>query len=286
MNERNFRALYGLTHNPFSRYIPLEALWRPPGTDAFLVRVENVILDGGFILIGGEPGSGKSKLLQLLEAHMLGLGGDVVVGTMEHPQSTVSDFYRELGEVFGVKLLPSNRYGGFKALRERWREHIQSTLFRPVLLIDEAQEMVSRCLTELRLLSSARFDSECLLTTVLCGDSRLPERFRSADLAPLGSRIRTRWFLEPLDRNTLKAFLEYSLEKAGAPHLITNALKDTLVEHCAGNLRLLCAMGAELLVAGAQAGAKNLDEKLYMETFSREAATVNLAPKVNRKARR
>ncbi|NTU49044.1 MAG: general secretion pathway protein GspA, partial [Syntrophobacteraceae bacterium] len=42
---------------------------------------------------------------------------------------------------------------------ERWLTHIKSTLFRPVLLIDEGQEMVAACLNELRLLTSANFDS-------------------------------------------------------------------------------------------------------------------------------
>ncbi len=281
MNEQKIQALYGLKHNPFSRRIPVDALWKPPGTEAFFFRIENVVLDGGFALIGGEPGLGKSKVLHLLEEHLLRLGGDVVVGVMEHPQSTVSDFYRELGELFGVNLSPANRYGGFRALRERWREHIQATLFRPVLLVDEAQEMGGQCLTELRLLSSARFDSECLLTTVLCGDNRLPERFRSVSQAPLGSRIRTRWILEPWDRNATKSFLEHALEHAGAPHLMTQGLKDTLVEHCAGNLRILCGMGADLLEAAAKRESKHLDEKLFIEIFSRETA-----PRGRRKTRR
>jgi hypothetical protein len=44
-----------------------------------------------------------------------------------------------MGELFGVELRPHNRYGGAKILRQRWQAHIQSTLTRPVLLVDEAQ---------------------------------------------------------------------------------------------------------------------------------------------------
>jgi type II secretory pathway predicted ATPase ExeA len=51
----------------------------------------------------------------------------------------------------------------------------------------------SECLTELRLLQSASFDSKSLLVTVLCGDTRLTDRFRTPELLPLGSRIRTRF---------------------------------------------------------------------------------------------
>jgi type II secretory pathway predicted ATPase ExeA len=280
MNEQKLRALYGLKHNPFSRHIPVDALWRAPGADAFFLRIDNIVMDGGFALLCGEPGLGKSKMLQLLQQHLLQLGGDLVVGVMEHPQSSVTDFYRELGELFGVNLSPANRFGSFKTLRQRWREHIQSTLLRPILLIDEAQEVHSKCLTEIRLLCSARFDSENLLTTVLCGDSRLPERFRATDLASLGSRIRTRWVLQPWDRNTLKGFIEHSLQHAACEHLMTPGLMDTLVQHCAGNLRMLCSMAAEMLEVAVQKQAKCLDEKLFIEVFATEPASAN-----NRKKR-
>ena len=215
----------------------------------------------------GEPGLGKSKNLQLL-AHRLERLDNVIVGVMERPQSNLGDFYRELGELFGVNLSPANRYGGFTALRKRWKEHIKSTLFRPVLLIDEAQEMMTCSLNELRLLGSAKFDSECLLTVVLCGDTRLPERFRSSTLLGLGSRIRFRRMLEPYEKQDLQDYLEHSLEQAGAPHLMSKALMGTLVEHSAGNLRLLNIMAAELLDAGAQQELAQLDEKLFLELYS------------------
>ena len=72
-----------------------------------------------------------------------------------------------MGELFGVELRPHNRYAGARILRQRWQAHIQSTLTRPVLLVDEAQEMQLSVLAELRLLASAELDSQILLTTVL-----------------------------------------------------------------------------------------------------------------------
>jgi general secretion pathway protein A len=276
MNDKKLLALYGLKWNPFSPNIPVEALWRPPAIDSFLYRVENLIMDGGFAMICGEPGLGKSKNLQLL-ANRLALMSDVVVGVMERPQSSLADFYREMGELFGVDLSPANRYGGFKALRERWRSHIQSTLFRPVLLIDEAQEMFASCLNEIRLLASANFDSQCLLTTVLCGDMRLPERFRSSVLVSLGSRIRLRMMLEPYDLKVLLSYLKHCLEQAGAAHLMTEPLMETLSQHASGNLRLLNIMAAELLDKAAEKELPKLDEKLFLESFS-----PNLSPRKRR----
>jgi hypothetical protein len=71
-----------------------------------------------------------------------------------------------MGELFGVSFRPHNRWGGARALRERWHAHIDSTLMRPVLLIIEAQEMSPAVLSELRLLASTRFHSRIILSVV------------------------------------------------------------------------------------------------------------------------
>lgn len=268
MNNKKLLALYGLKWNPFLPDLPVEALWLPPGIDNFFFRIENLVMDGGFALICGEPGLGKSKNLQLL-AHRLCRLADVVVGVMERPQSSLSDFYRELGELFEVNLSPANRYGGFKALRERWRSHIKSTLFRAVLIIDEAQEMFTACLNELRLLSSTHFDSQSLLTTIICGDMRLPERFRTGALLSLGTRIRVRMVMEPYSKELLLGYLEHCLAQAGAPHLMSNQLRKTLVDHSGGNLRVLTTLATELLERAAEKNLTQIDEKLYLEVFSR-----------------
>lgn len=280
MNDKKLLALYGLKWNPFMPNIPVETLWPPPGIDSFVFRVENLVMDGGFALICGEPGLGKSKNLQIL-AHRLNNLGDVVVGVMERPQSNLSDFYREMGTLFGVNLSPANRYGGFKTLRERWQNHIKTTLFRPVLLIDEAQEMLTPCLNEIRLLGSIHFDSQCLLTSVLCGDMRLPERFRNTALVSLGSRMQVRMKLEPYGRDDLLDYLEHVISQAGAPHLMTKTLMETLVDHAAGNLRLLNTMAAELLARGAEKQVTQLDEKIFLEVFSRNPSSKRLKKKLN-----
>jgi general secretion pathway protein A len=268
-NNKQLLAYYGLKWNPFLPDIPVEALWHTPQMESFSYRLENIAMNGGFAIISGEPGLGKSKILQII-AHQFNRLDEVVVGVMERPQSSVSDFYREMGSLFGVNLSPANRYGGFKDLRERWKNHTKTTLFRPLLLIDEAQEMLTGCLNELRLLSSTDFDSQNLLTTVICGDTRLPERFRSRSLISLGSRMQFRLKLEPYTREDLLDYLEHSLNEAGCPQLMTKTLMKTLVEHCAGNQRVLNNMAAELLAMGLKKEASQLDEKLFLEVFSRK----------------
>jgi type II secretory pathway predicted ATPase ExeA len=267
----DIRSLYGLKYNPFLPDLPPEALYDIPGAESFGLRVGSMAKNGGFALITGEPGLGKSKLLQKI-AHQLEQTPDLSVGVMQRPQSKLGDFYREMGELFNVNLTPTNRYGGFKALRDRWERHCQSTLLKPVLLIDEAQQVSTECLTELRILQSDQFDSKSLLFTILCGDNRLPDRFRTADLLPLGSRIGLRLSIEPLSPEQLQEYLYFALEQAGNSQLMSEELILTLSAHAANNLRVLNQMAAELLATAAHENLPRLDESLFFKLFSPSTA--------------
>jgi general secretion pathway protein A len=281
MTPNRLLSFYGLKWNPFAPDVPVEGLMPTPRREHFAWRVEQLVADGGFALITGDSGTGKSVALRLLAERLARLR-DVVVGVLSRPQSGVPDFYRELGELFNVKLSPHNRWRGFRALRERWKAHLDSTLLRPVLLIDEAQAMVPAVLSELRILSSAHFDTAHFLTVVLSGDGRLTELFRHEDLVPLATRIRTRLVMDYASREELLALLTHAITAAGNQSLMTEPLMHTLTEHAAGNCRILMTMAGELLVEGLAREQDQLDEKLYLEVFQVPAR----AAQDNRKSKR
>jgi type II secretory pathway predicted ATPase ExeA len=258
-------APFALKWNPFSPAVPTEALLATPAVEHFLRRIEKTQLkEGGFALVTGDPGTGKSVVLRLLAERLERLP-EVEVGALARPQGNLADFYRELGDLFRVPLRPHNRWAGSKTLRERWEQHFETTLGRPVLLIDEAQEMTATVLNELRLLSSARFDSRILLTVVLAGDARLVEKLRQEELLPLGSRIRIRLALEPATPEELLGCLRHLCAQAGNAKLMTPGLMQTLSEHALGNRRVLVNTAAELLALAAERDLAQIDEKLYLE---------------------
>lgn len=264
-------ALYGLKYNPFIPDVPTEALYVYPKLENFFWRIEHSLIgEGGFALLSGEPVTGKSVALRLL-SERLGNIRDVQVGALTHPSAKLSDFYRELGDVFGVPLSAHNLWNGFKNLRESWRHHVKNTLRRPVLFIDEAQEMPTVVLNELRLLTSTHFDSQLLLSVILAGDQRLNDKLRRDELIPLGSRLRVRFSTGYASIEQLRDCLHHMLGNAGNPSLMSVELMQMLCDHAMGNYRVLCTMAGELLATAAQQDRAQLDEKLYFECFTQPA---------------
>ena len=258
-----------------------DALIMTPMLEHFLWRVKCLSEDGGIAMLTGESGTGKSSAMQMLYRSM-SESGDATIACINRPQSNLTDFYREIGDGFGVSVGVSNRWGGFDALRKKWVSILESNLIRPILLIDEAQEMNERVFSELRILSADQFDSRSLLTIVLAGDSRLPKRLQTPDLQPLRSRIRTQVTLEAQTVDDAASTLQCLLEEAGNANLFTDQLSYTIAEHALGNFRAIVTIANELLMEAAKQREEVIDERLYLKLTDRNAKKSS-APKKNRR---
>lgn len=267
MSQSRMLSLFGMKWNPFCPEVPEDALVATPRVENFCARMEQMTREGGFAVISGEPGLGKSVILRMLNQKLQQITG-LTVGVVSRPQSSLWDFYCELSTLFAVNIRVSRRWHSYQHLRERWLEHIEATNRRPVLLIDEAQEVLSGVLSELRLLSSTRFDSLTILTVVLCGDTRFTDRLSDRALAPLDSRVRVRLKLEPYTEDELLQLLDEALVRCGAPHLMTAELQRTLAQHSLGNPRLMMNMAHELLLVATERELKELDEKLFLQVYA------------------
>lgn len=271
--NREMLTLYGLKWNPFATDLPVDGLMTTPAVENFCRRVErHLVRQGGFALIGGPPGIGKSVALRLL-AERLERIDRLSVAVLTHPSSSVADFYHEISDRFAITMAHNNRWNGIKGLRQRWLDHLDDTRMRPLLLVDEAQELPNAVLTEMRLLSSTDFDSRTILGVVLAGDNRLLAKLRTPELHPIDSRIRQRLLMTRPEDEDLLRLLDHLLEEAGNPALMTAGLKDTLVAHAGGNPRTLTVMADALLAAGADQDREVLDEKLFLETWGEPTKT-------------
>lgn len=278
-----FRTTFGLTFHPFRPDVPVDALHVTAGLEAFFFRVEQQIRDGGFACITGEPGSGKSAALRVL-SERIGNIKDANVGILTRPHCNNADFYRELGHLFGVSLTPHNRWAGSKVLRATWLAHVDQTRTRPILLIDEAQEMKGSTLAELRLLCSMNLDARALLTVVLAGDDRLTAMLRTPDALPIASRIRARLQLGYAEPEQIRTSLQRLLQHAGRPDLMTEGVLDALAEHSHGNLRAAMTMADALLDHALQHELPAIDEQVYFDLF--QTVDERPAKKTKRRANR
>ena len=266
--QEHVRNFHGLKWNPFSGEIPVKALSANPAMESFFYRVENLVLDGGFALITGPSGMGKSVTLRML-SQRLGEISELQVGSLIRPQSGISDFYRELGAVFGIDMRMNNRWGGYKSLRNKWLHHTKSTTLKPVLIIDEAQEVPEQVLVELRLLTSENYDSTTMLSVILAGDNRIHEKLSKAQLIPLATRIKTQHQITMWSIPELMKLLEHNLEQAGNTKLITQSTIKLIAEHSAGSPRRMNYLANELLVIAAEKRQNTIDEKTFMTQFGK-----------------
>jgi type II secretory pathway predicted ATPase ExeA len=83
MNRKSL-ALYGLKWSPFSPEVPTEARYISRHIEWFCWRVENLVSEGGFALVTGQPGVGKSVALRIL-AERLGAQQNVQVAILSRP---------------------------------------------------------------------------------------------------------------------------------------------------------------------------------------------------------
>ena len=84
-------ALYGLKWNPFSPDLPVEALFITPRLEDFCWRIEHALVrEGGFALVHGEPGTGKSVALRVL-ADRLARRDDLAVGVISQTDGVQTD---------------------------------------------------------------------------------------------------------------------------------------------------------------------------------------------------
>ena len=209
-----YEAFYGLTSKPFqlnpdpSFYFGSKQHRR---AKAYLEY--GVQRNEGFIVITGEIGAGKttivSGLLQSLDVNA------VVAANLVSTQLDAEDTLRMVGAAFGVLFKGTSKSELLMSL-EAFLVTQTSQGKRCLLIVDEAQNLTSRAVEELRMLSNFQFGKQALLQTFLVGQPEFREILQNPNMQQLRQRVTATCHIGPMDKEETRGYMEHRLKCAGS----------------------------------------------------------------------
>lgn len=166
----------------------------------------------GFIVVTGEVGTGKTTLCRTLLKH---LQPNVETAVILNPCQSAEELLVTILEDLGAPIsLPPSRKVLLEALNDYLLE-CRAKGKRMVLIIDEAQNLPSRVLEQIRLLSNLETEKEKLIQIILMGQVELSEKLARHDLRQLNQRVSVRYRLSPLGEKETRAYVLFRLHRAG-----------------------------------------------------------------------
>jgi len=209
-----YREYFGLKETPFSIAPDPRYLYMSEGHREALAHLEyGLRSDGGFVLLTGEVGTGKTTVCRrLLEQ----LPDDLDVAFILNPRVTVEELLATVCDELGIAYPEGNI--SVKVFVDRISEFLIGTCAkgrRAVLIIEEAQNLRFDVLEQLRLLTNLETNERKLLQVVMVGQPELRDMLTKAELRPLAQRITARYHLGPLSREEAVHYVSHRLSVAG-----------------------------------------------------------------------
>ncbi|MGB0127056.1 MAG: AAA family ATPase [Rhodocyclaceae bacterium] len=230
---------FGFTEPPFAiapdpRYLFMSDRHR----EALAHLVYGLRTDGGFVLLTGEVGTGKTTLCRCLLEQ---IPEDCDVAFIFNPRLSTTDLLATICEE--LKISFADRRLSPKVFIDLLNFHLLETNARgrrTVLIIDEAQSLSRSLLEQLRLLTNLETYQRKLLQIILLGQPELRQRLAKPDLRQLSQRIVARFHLDPLSREEVAAYVAHRLAVAGVHQpLFPPATLDLLYRLSQGTPRLI-----------------------------------------------
>lgn len=244
-----YKAFYGLSDNPFSiapnpHYLFLSDRHR----EALAHLTYGLGETGGFVLLTGEVGTGKTTVSRCLLGQ---LPDNTDTAFILNPSLTELELLATLCDELKI------RYGENPSLKQL-TDHLSRFLLanhekgrNTVLIIDEAQHLRAEVLEQLRLLTNLETDTKKLLQVILIGQPELQLLLKRQELRQLAQRITARYHLLPLNEDEIALYVLHRLQVAGRfEPLFTRKAVKVLQKYSDGIPRLINLLCERSLMAG------------------------------------
>jgi len=257
-----YNAFFGLNSQPFSIAPNPEFMYLGSRHTEALAHLRYGLGDaGGFVLLTGEVGTGKTTVSRCLLAE---LPENTQVAFVLNP--TLSELELLAAICDELKIRYKKTDASLKLLTDKITTKLQKnhqTGINTILIIDEAQHLQPAVLEQLRLLTNLETNTKKLLQVILIGQPELQQLLQRQDLRQLAQRITARYHLMPLTLAEVKYYVEHRLQVAGCsrPVFTDSALKK-LFEFSGGIPRLLNLLCDRALLGGYSQQKALIDGKM------------------------
>jgi general secretion pathway protein A len=259
-----YLEFYGLKEPPFSitpdpRYVFLSERHR----DALAHLLYGVGKggSGGFVQLTGEVGTGKTTLCRLLLEQ---LPEHTRVALVLNPKLSPVELVETICEELRLDI--ADRRNSLKALVDTLNSYLLDAYaqgLRVVLIADEAQNLSTEALEQVRLLTNLETPTQKLLQIILLGQPELRDQLNQPELRQLAQRITARYHLTPLDRDETEAYVRHRVAVAGAARVPFSRLAlRALYQRSGGIPRLINIIADRALMAGYAREQESIGERL------------------------